>query len=39
MENLDETHFTIKFMDNGVILGFWDDVSIRYANIVGGEKP
>ena len=37
MENLDETHFTVN-MDNDKALGFWDDSSIKYANVVAGGE-
>ena len=36
MENLDETHFTVN-MDNGKALGFWNDTSVKYADVVGRE--
>ena len=38
MENIDETHFVVN-MDNGRTLGFWDDTSTKYAEVVfGGDS-
>ena len=37
MENLDETHFIVN-MDNGRVLGFWGDTSVKYADVVAGGE-
>ena len=35
MENIDETHFVVN-MDNGRTLGFWNDTSTKYVEVVSG---
>ena len=37
IENLDKTHFTVN-MDNGKALGFRDDTSVKYVNVVAGGE-
>ena len=36
MENIDETHFVIN-MDNGRTLGFRDDTTTKYVEVVSGR--
>ena len=33
MENINKTHFIVN-MDNSRTLGFWDDTSVKYTEVV-----
>ena len=36
MKNIDKTHFVVN-IDNGRILGFWDDTLVKYVEVVSGR--